>query len=145
MPLEEREVPTPFYMGLSFLRFFQGLVKYAETDPPLIFGWENVGDFTAALPGLPAPPAGIMPPFAIPVPVTQANFKAAFLIHVRAPGSGAPVGTTVLPCTLTESHIVGVMFFCVSFPPAPFKLPCGLARRYVVLRLRRFLLLQSAV
>ena len=86
------------------------LAKYAEDDPPVIFGWQNVKVFVEAIQvaqaqaaspgGLPLPAC----PLALPAAgVNVQNFKEAVLEYARIPGAPAPLDTTCLPCTL-ESY-----------------------------------------
>ena len=82
------------------------LAEYAEDDPPVIFGWKNVGllvqaiqaaEAQAAAPGgLPLPPC----PLALPAAgVNSENFKEAVLEYARIPGAPARLDTACLPCT----------------------------------------------
>ena len=82
------------------------LAKFVEDDPPIIFGWENVEQFVAAINTArhadPAPPA--LPPGLV-LPVNNVNvldFKRALLQYARVPNAAQPIGTTALPCTQAQ-------------------------------------------
>jgi hypothetical protein len=80
------------------------LANGADDDPPIIFGWKNVEAFVNAINtaqgDVPAPP-----PSLILHPVMNVeDFKVALLNFAKVEGALPPVETTVLPCTLAQSH-----------------------------------------
>ena len=72
------------HIDLNFISQFYELLKtnskHAEDDPPLIFLWkaENLERFIIAIPLLVAP-AGLLAPFALPIPLTIQSFTGALL------------------------------------------------------------------
>jgi hypothetical protein len=72
----------------------------SKDDPPIIFGWENVGAFVDSLNQ--EAPANLTSPLQLPtLPVTSSQFKSALLDCIRDTSckSTTPVGTSVIPCT----------------------------------------------
>jgi hypothetical protein len=91
------------------------LAVHVEDDPPVIFGWQNVGAFLeaieaaeaqAAAPGGSPLPAN---PLAFAGAVNEQTFKEAVLEYVLVPGAPARLGTTCLPCSLAQSGQVAFM------------------------------------
>ena len=80
-----------------------------EGNPPVIFGWDNVGLFVEAIQeaqaqaaspgGLPLPPC----PLALPAAgVNVHNFMKAVLEYARIPGAPPPVENICLPCSRAQ-------------------------------------------
>lgn len=106
------------------------LAKTAEDDPPVIFGWENVELFVAAIntaqaanPAPPPLPLGLN----LPANLDVQGLKLAILRYARIPNSAPPLGTTALPCTLAQyGYCVGRLYRLDADPwTAHIKGYCG--------------------
>lgn len=88
------------------------LAEKADDDPPVIFEWENVDKFVAAINtarravvAIPPLPPGLEFPVndnALDIDLDVHDFKCAILQYARVANAATPVGTTALPGTVAE-------------------------------------------
>jgi hypothetical protein len=99
------------------------LAVHVEEDPPVIFGWQNVGAFLEAIEAAEAQAAapGGLPlpanPLAFAGAVNEQTFKEAVLEYVLVPGAPARLGITCLPCSLAQSGQVAFMLPYLDLNP----------------------------
>ena len=81
------------------------LAETAEENPPVIFGWEKIELFVAAIntakesiTSSPPCPTGLV----LPENLNVLDFKLAILRYTKIPNSEETLGTTALPCTLAQ-------------------------------------------
>jgi hypothetical protein len=85
-------------------------------DPPVIIDF-SLNAVVAALNNPVLQIGAPLQPFPLALPTTDALLKTAILNFIRAPGSGQPVGTCVLPCTADELMYIGSSCAALAISP----------------------------
>lgn len=82
----------------------EACARKPKTNPPVIFRWGRVTDFIAHVAAAaatgPLGPAPVwLPPEAL---ADESALKGAIINHVRVPSADDPLGTTALPCSMSQ-------------------------------------------